>query len=357
MRIFGRSTWLVAGLAVMLLTIAGGSTSAQGTELYADFTFSPTKAVEGQEVQFTDRSQGDPVSWRWLLGGVTSLEQNPSTYWLTSGSKRLQLWVWDAAGNESYVEKEMWVDDPEEPDPNFVWSPLAPAAGEAVQFKDTSLGNPTSWEWYFDDGGTSTEQNPVHTFDEEGEYIVNLAVNNSAGAAGVTLKFKVYGVTQRPRPHFIYRPSNPTANEVVQFFSASLGGSADSFEWDFGDGGSSDAEFPQHTFTDEGSYDVFLTMTNDRGEDTIGWTVNVAAEVPPIDEDLDEVYFVPSASHAGGAEGSFWLTDVDVNNGGGNSATYKFAWLPRKQDNSSPTLSEVYTLGAGEAVRLSLIHI
>jgi len=113
----------------------------------------------------------------------------------------------------------------------------------------------------------------------------------------------------------------------------------------------SSEQYPGHQFDSEGAYDVSLTVTNSAGETSTQQTVNVGAEIPPIDPDFDEIYFVPSASHAGGAEGSFWLTDMDVNNAGDETATYKLAWLPRKQDNSSPTLSEEFTIGPGEAVR------
>jgi len=41
-----------------------------------------------------------------------------------------------------------------------------------------------------------------------------------------------------------------------------------SWEWDFGDGDSSFDRNPQHTYEQEGSYTVSLTVTNDDGEDT-----------------------------------------------------------------------------------------
>jgi hypothetical protein len=42
---------------------------------------------------------------------------------------------------------------------------------------------------------------------------------------------------------------------------------------------------------------------------------------------------------------------MDVNNAGADTADYKLAWLPRKADNSSPTLSEAFTIEPGEEVR------
>ena len=46
------------------------------------------------------------------------------------------------------------------------------------KFFDLSQGNPDYWYWDFGDGFFSTEQNPVHTFQQEGQYTVCLAVAN-----------------------------------------------------------------------------------------------------------------------------------------------------------------------------------
>ncbi len=50
-----------------------------------------------------------------------------------------------------------------------------------VNFTDQSTNNPTSWQWDFGDGGTSTEQNPAHTYNE-GTYTVTLTVTNEYGS-------------------------------------------------------------------------------------------------------------------------------------------------------------------------------
>ena len=57
------------------------------------------------------------------------------------------------------------------------WEPLT------VQFTDTSANTPTSWNWSFGDGITSTLQNPTHTYPNMGSYPVNLTVTNSAGSS------------------------------------------------------------------------------------------------------------------------------------------------------------------------------
>ena len=66
---------------------------------------------------------------------------------------------------------------------------------------------------------------------------------------------------------------------------------------------------------------------------------------------LDNFYFIPAAARASGAQGSFFYTDVDVQNAGGSMATYQVLWLPRDTDNSMPAATEPLMIEAGEAVR------
>lgn len=50
-----------------------------------------------------------------------------------------------------------------------------------VAFTDESENDPTSWEWDFGDGSTSTQQNPVHNYTEDGVYDVTLTACNDTG--------------------------------------------------------------------------------------------------------------------------------------------------------------------------------
>jgi hypothetical protein len=51
-----------------------------------------------------------------------------------------------------------------------------------VVFTDKSYGEVTSWRWDFGDGTSSTEQNPVHEYKEDGtHYVVTLYVSGPEG--------------------------------------------------------------------------------------------------------------------------------------------------------------------------------
>ena len=61
---------------------------------------------------------------------------------------------------------------------DFTATPLVGYAPLAVNFTDISTGSPSEWLWNFGDGQNSTEQNPVHIYQNAGSYTVSLTVAN-----------------------------------------------------------------------------------------------------------------------------------------------------------------------------------
>ena len=71
------------------------------------------------------------------------------------------------------------------PIPNFRAASQRTLLGGSVRFNDLSGNFPTSWEWTFEGGtpATSTEQNPVVTYDTPGRFKVTLRVTNRIGTS------------------------------------------------------------------------------------------------------------------------------------------------------------------------------
>ena len=67
------------------------------------------------------------------------------------------------------------------PTAEFVGTPTSGTVPLTVQFTDQSTGAPTSWAWTFGDGGSSTSQNPSHTYNSAGTYTVVLTAANANG--------------------------------------------------------------------------------------------------------------------------------------------------------------------------------
>ncbi len=68
---------------------------------------------------------------------------------------------------------------------------------------------------------------------------------------------------------------------------------------------------------------------------------------------LDKWRYIPAAAVASGAQGAFYQTDIDVSNADSVAAQYQFIWLPRGENNTEATGSEIFSLDAGMSVRYS----
>jgi PKD repeat protein len=237
--------------------------------LAASFTFSPASPAAGQAVQFTDTSTGGPTSWQWSFGdGGTSTAQNPSHTFTTAGSYTVSL---IAANGSSSQSASRTVTVVSALVASFTFSPASPAAGQAVQFTDTSTGGPTSWQWNFGDGATSTSQNPSHTFATAASYTVVLTVTNSSGSKNVS---RTVTVVPALAASFTFSPASPAAGQAVQFTDTSTGGPT-SWQWNFGDGGTSTAQNPSHTYASSGSYTIVLTVRNTSGSTSATQVISV----------------------------------------------------------------------------------
>jgi hypothetical protein len=63
-----------------------------------------------------------------------------------------------------------------------------------VAFEDLSKGQINSWKWDFGDGTSSTEQHPIHTYKNAGEYVVVLYIEGPAGKSRLS---KIWDVAVR----------------------------------------------------------------------------------------------------------------------------------------------------------------
>ncbi len=85
------------------------------------------------------------------------------------------------------------------PEASFALSPAIPQVGKAARFVDDSSNEPTSWQWSFGDGGTSTERHPLHMFAAAGNFSVSLTVTNAAGSSMASRNVSVVAQGQQPK--------------------------------------------------------------------------------------------------------------------------------------------------------------
>jgi PKD repeat protein len=242
----------------------------RGEPPVADFSASPTSGSAPLAVSFTDDSTGNPTQWSWDFGdGSTSTAQNPSHTYTSPGSYTVTLTVTGAGGSDTKTVTDfITASPPAGPTADFSASPTSGGAPLAVSFSDRSSGNPTEWSWDFGDGATSTAQNPSHTYLIPGSYTVSLTAKNAGGSDTKTVTdYITVSTPVSPTADFSANPTSGSAPLAVSFSDASSGNPTD-WSWDFGDGTTSTAQNPSHTYSGPGTYTVSLTASNLTGSDT-----------------------------------------------------------------------------------------
>lgn len=138
-----------------------------------------------------------------------------------------------------------------------------------VDFTDRSTsseGNITSWEWDFGDGGTSTQQNPSHTYTNTGFYTVTLVVTSSNGCKRTISRGRFIRVVDGVSTDFNFTLGRScTAPVTVNFRNQSSGPGNISYSWTFGNGQTSTDRNPTVTYNAANTYNVRLNAQSDFG--------------------------------------------------------------------------------------------
>ncbi|MBD3285240.1 M6 family metalloprotease domain-containing protein, partial [candidate division WOR-3 bacterium] len=239
-----------------------------GEDLTAEFSADPTSGSVPLEVTFTDESTGEPDNWAWDFGdGNTSVEQSPIHTYQDTGNYTVTLVVSNASSVDTMVKPDYITVTEAELTADFTGEPTSGSAPLTVGFTDMSTGEPTEWSWDFGDFRTSTNQNPTHRYDADGQYTVSLTVRNAEGEDTEVKTDYIIVDASAPTAQFSASPTSGDAPLDVTFADESTGDIA-FWSWDFGDGNTSTSQSPTHRYTDPGTYTVSLTASNPYGADT-----------------------------------------------------------------------------------------
>ena len=157
-----------------------------------------------------------------------------------------------------------------------------------VQFTDNSIGG-TAISWAFEGGNpaVSSSINPAVTYSIPGIYDVTMAVSNSSGT--VTAVWDNYvTVYNTPISAFSLNSDTICVMGAAQFSNTS--NIETNYYWDFGDGDTSIAQNPIHSYDSSGVFIVSLTTSNPACSTTT--SMNIYVEVcSGIDQYKDEAVF------------------------------------------------------------------
>ncbi|MEJ0054346.1 MAG: PKD domain-containing protein [Bacteroidota bacterium] len=262
-------------LSALILLFLGNVSVAQN----ADFSADVISGCFPLTVNFTDLSTGSGLnSWAWSFGnGNTSGLQNPGTVYANPGVYTVRLTVSNASQSDTET-KASYIVVYGNPTVDFIYDKSSGCKPLTVRFTDqtsTASGAISSWFWVFGDGGSSTDQNPTHTFTAAGSKTVILKVQNEHGCEFTKIinsPIEVFG------PVTDFSASNTTVCTVpspINFTNLTTGDAPLSYQWNYGDGATSTGTNGSHIYTSTGAFTVSLTSRDVRGcEDSHSMVIN-----------------------------------------------------------------------------------
>jgi len=233
---------------------------------------------------------------------------------------------------------------------------------QPIQFLDKSVSakDILSRTWDFGDGTTSTDRNPIHQYSSPGQYTVSLTMTNTVNTQDTRTITNFITVANDPGANFIASTIADHINANIQFIDQSTSnGTITSWQWDFGDGNTSNIQNPTHQYNSPGQYTVSLTVTDEFGSDTMTRTNYIAIDVPPTAEFISDkqvinashsVQFIDKSIFHGTMKS--WLWDF----GDGSTSTLQFP-VHRYNSPGQYTVSLTVTDEYGSNTEMSPNHI
>lgn len=199
----------------------------------------------------------DEVGFLWDFGdSITSSLSHPIHTYDTSGVFDVCLTVTSLNGCEKMLCQTITVQSP----PTALFSFMdSICVGEIVQITNMTEGDITSCFYDFGEGNFSNECHPSPIFNEAGSFEIMMVVENNNGCLDTL--FQPIFIRAVPQADFSFTFLESCQPAIVQFDNLSL--NAESYEWDFGDGGTSTETHPTHSYEDAGTYRVTLKAWKD----------------------------------------------------------------------------------------------
>jgi len=214
---------------------------------------------------------GTVSQFRWTLHNGTIVWGNPLVVsYPDDGRYGITLTVWDDDGESNTTSIYITALN-QAPKVNLAANRTLVAAGESIRFNATSSydvdGVITSFTWIFGDTTTGNGRIVDHSYSQNGSYNVTVVAVDDDGA--LTHKM-VKVIVGNSAPFAVAQASDGyvLTFEEVEFNGSSSSDADDNiatYAWDFGDGRSSMGAVVNHSFSDDGTYIVTLTVTDTGG--------------------------------------------------------------------------------------------
>ncbi len=228
-------------------------------------------------VEFSSPNNASDINWNFGDNTSSNLS-NPVHTFINPGIYQIE---YTSVVNGASQNESLTITVFSNPSLNFETNdPTIACEGTPIQFTTEASGGGgasiTNYSWSFGDGGTQDGilPNPSYEYTVAGTFDVGLTVTDSNGCDSTLVLNEYIKINAAPEPIISQDPASTAWCEApvnIDFdgsnsISNSLSGQNLTYHWDFGDGTISVLEDPPtHTFNQNGSYLVVLTVTDDIG--------------------------------------------------------------------------------------------
>ncbi len=223
-------------------------------------------------VHFTNTSSG-ASSYTWDLGNgsPTTSITDPAGSYLSPGIYTVTLIAYNGSSSSTATHT---ITVYPAPTVSFTADDASVCPGTPVTFTSTTIpgvAGALSYIWNFGDGITSTSSSPTHLFPGPGYYNITLFATNAQGCQSSLTQPTYIHVFTPPVASFTAANLYFCTPPGTDVFTPTVTGTPGfSYNWTFGDGGTSAGTTPTHTYTSAGAFSVGLIVTDGNGcKDTV----------------------------------------------------------------------------------------
>ncbi|MGB9135286.1 MAG: PKD domain-containing protein [Candidatus Bathyarchaeia archaeon] len=273
--------------------IASATKSILNRPPVTSFTESAQTVYMGQPIIFDASSSYDPdgliASYFWAFGdGPNATGIVAEHTYSENGTYTVTLTLTDDDGTSTSASAAKTILWNEKPVASFVESAQTLYTGEAIYFDASASydldGSISSYFWDFGDGSNSAAIVANHTYVDNGGYTVTLTVTDDVGARSTSTSTKVI-LNRSPVASFTESSTTVYTGETIMLNASGsydLDGTIVDFLWDFGDGTNASGVIISHSYADNGTYTVALTVADDNGAQNSTTATKIVLNSPPV---------------------------------------------------------------------------
>lgn len=229
----------------------------------AQITANKTEGCPPLVVNF-QLENNDFQSVNWIFGdGQTSNAESPTIIFADTGIFDVMAVLNKESGEKDTLSVSDMITISDSPIANFSVEAESICINQSVSFQNESE-NALEYQWSFGDGNQSTEENPVHEYEESGTYTITLTAKSLGDCQDLKVQENVIEVRDAVEV-------NASVNSYAQCLQDNaplefeLTGELTEAVWKFGDGETAEGFTVEHAFSLVGSYNVSVEYVDVNG--------------------------------------------------------------------------------------------